>query len=238
MRLQKVIARSGIASRREAERLIASGVVCVNDSPITQLGTQVLESDHITIRGRRIFPTRPVYIAINKPRGYICSAYPSDRFPSFLTLLPKTYRNVHHAGRLDVASEGLLLAISDGTLTHIITHPKFEVPKFYRVKIRGVLPSSFEKQCICGKVVDGEHLHFEKVHINFHSGQKAELSIKLIGGKNREIRRLISALGLDVMNLVRVGIGSMKIGTLSRGKWRMLHMHEVDELYRYSNQSR
>ena len=229
-----MIARSGTASRREAERLIVGGYVDVNGVNVTQLGSQVTESDRISIRGKRIHHTRRIYLAINKPRGYICSNS-SGKFPSFLKLIPKAYRRVHHVGRLDVCSEGLLLAISDGALTHIITHPKFEVPKFYRVSVKSALPADFEARCLRGEVVNGEHLRFEKVRVKSISRKKTELFIKLIGGKNREIRRLISALNLDVKRLIRVGIGGLKVSSIPQCKWRIIHPNEVEDLYEYDH---
>ena len=233
VRLQKVIARSGIASRREAERLIANGLVAVNGRVVTELGVQVAPSDSISVSGRRIVATEKRYLIINKPRGYVCSKVGDKKFPSFLELLPDELRSVHHIGRLDVGSEGLLLATTDGELTQIVTHPSFEVPKEYSVWVRGLLSDAVRKRCLEGVVVDGEILRFRRLLVSDRVGLNARLGVTLIGGKNREIRRLLEACDLQVRRLQRVAIGAIELGNLKVGKWRELVASEIASLKRF-----
>ena len=231
VRLQKLIARSGIASRREAERLILDGLVCVDGSVVRELGTRVPEDAQISVRGATISASPLVYLALNKPRGYLCSSDTSSQFPSFLDLFPKDLRFVHHVGRLDVASEGLLLATSDGALTQIVTHPSFEVPKFYEVEVRGDIPSDLEERCCRGEQVDGEWLKFESAQFETRGTDDPLLKVRLIGGKHREIRRLLEFCGVGVRRLVRVGIGGLYLGSLRSAAWRNLTQREVNALF-------
>ncbi|MDA7497221.1 rRNA pseudouridine synthase [bacterium] len=231
VRLQKLIARSGIASRREAERLILDGLVCVDGAIIRELGTRVSVDARISVRGETISESPRVYLALNKPRGYLCSSDTSSQFPSFLDLFPKDLRFVHHVGRLDVASEGLLLATSDGALTQIVTHPSFEVPKFYEVELRGEIPADLEDRCCRGEEVDGEWLKFESAGFESRGTDDPLLKVRLIGGKNREIRRLLEFCGVGVRRLVRVAIGGLYLGSLRSGAWRNLTEREVNALF-------
>jgi 23S rRNA pseudouridine2605 synthase len=231
VRLQKLIARSGIASRREAERLILDGLVCVDGVIVRELGTRVSEDSRISVRGEVISESPRVYLALNKPRGYLCSSDTSSQFPSFLDLFPKDLRYVHHVGRLDVASEGLLLATSDGALTQIVTHPSFEVPKFYEVELRGEIPADLEERCCQGEQVDGEWLKFESARFETRGTDDPLLKVRLIGGKNREIRRLLEFCGVGVGRLVRVGIGGLYLGSIRSGAWRNLTPREINALF-------
>lgn len=233
VRLQKLIARSGIASRREAERMILDGFVCVDGVVVRELGRRFSEDSEISVRGRIISAASLVYLLLNKPRGYVCSSDTTSQFPSFLTLFPEHLRNVHHVGRLDVASEGLLLATTDGSLTQIVTHPSFEVPKFYDVELRGEIPSDLEDRCCDGNLVDGELLRFESAHLESGFDGRPMLNVRLIGGKNREIRRLLGSFGVEVRRLVRVGIGHLKLGSLRPGSWRDLDFKELRSLFDY-----
>lgn len=236
VRLQKIIARSGIASRREAERLIGDGLVCVNGQQVRERGTKILPSDCVTVDGVELSAASLVYMAINKPRGYECSNNPGTQFPSFLSLLPEDRRFVHHVGRLDVGSEGLLLVTSDGRLTQIVTHPSFEVPKYYDVWVRGEVDSVVLEGCVQGKTLEGELLKFDDMQISERLSDRSLVQVRLHGGKNREIRRLLESFGLGVVRLVRTQIGSVQLGGLAAGKWRDLESKEVDSFFALQDQ--
>ena len=230
VRLQKVIARSGIASRREAERLIASGLVSVNGALVDQLGARVSSDDRILVRGKEILPAALTYLMVNKPRGFVCSNDQHSKFPSFLDLLPQDRRSVHHVGRLDVASDGLLLATSDGAFTQVVTHPSFEVPKFYEVLVRGAVNGEVVRDCMKGVIVDGEQLRFQDLRSEASYNGLTKLHVRLIGGKNREIRRLLNVFELGVSRLTRVSVGPVKLGGLKSGAWRELKRREIESL--------
>lgn len=234
IRLQKYIARSGFASRRRAEDLIVSGRVLVNGAVVSELGVKVNRGDKVEVDGRRLRPlVRNVYLAIYKPRGVVCSAVSSEKFPSFLTLLPDALRRgVHHAGRLDVSSEGLLLASNDGEFTYFVTHPKFGVRKEYEVETRGCFLRNFREQSCRGIRVDGEWLRFADLQIVRDDSKQGRVIVNLIGGKNREIRRLLQCFGLQVTRLKRIRIGSVELKGLRSGSWRHLRPLEFQQFLR------
>ena len=234
IRLQKYIARSGFASRRRAEDLITSGRVLVNGAVVSELGTRVNLEDKVVVDGKRLCPlVRKVYLAIYKPRGFVCSAVSSEKFPSFLTLLPDALkRGVHHAGRLDVSSEGLLLASNDGDFTYFVTHPKFEVCKKYEVETQGHFSRNFQEQSCRGIWVDGEWLRFADLQIVRDDSKQGKVIIRLIGGKNREIRRLLQCFGLQVTRLKRICVGSVELKGLRSGSWRHLRPSEFQQFLR------
>lgn len=234
IRLQKYIARSGFDSRRRAEDLIVSGRVLVNGAVVSELGVKVNRGDKVKVDGRCLRPlVRKVYLAIYKPRGFVCSAVSSEKFPSFLTLLPDALRRgVHHAGRLDVNSEGLLLASNDGEFSYFVTHPKFEVRKEYKVETRGHFPRNFREQSCRGVRIDDEWLRFADLQIIRNDPKRGVVIIRLIGGKNREIRRLLQCFGLQVTRLKRIRIGSVELKGLRSGSWRHLRPSEFQRFLR------
>ena len=234
IRLQKYIARSGFASRRRAEDLIVSERVLVNGAVVSELGVKVNRGDKVAVDGKRLRPmVRKIYLAIYKPRGFVCSAVSSEKFPSFLTLLPEVLRRgVHYAGRLDVSSEGLLLASNDGEFTYFVTHPKFGVRKEYEVETRGHSSRSFREQACRGVRVDGEWLRFADLQIVRDAPKQGRVIVGLIGGKNREIRRLLQCFGLQVTRLKRIRIGSVELKGLRSGSWRHLRPSEFQQFSR------
>ena len=235
IRLQKLIAHSGLASRREAERLIEKGVVTVNGEVVSELGSRVASTDQIVVDGRKLVLTSRLYLALNKPRGYVCSREVNGRFPSFLELLPTHLRSVHHVGRLDVASEGLLVSTTDGALTQVVTHPRYEVPKYYLVTLQGEEGADLEKRCETGARLDGEWLQFEELGVVQREAEWFSVKVKLHGGKNREIRRLLEHFGYSVRRLRRIGIGSVRLGAMKAGGWRHLSSEEVASLFRFKS---
>ncbi len=238
VRLQKVIAQAGVASRRQAEQLILDRLVSVNGEIVSELGIRVGAEDRIMVRGKEISPVPLVYLMLNKPRGFVCSNDRHSKFPSFLDLIPKVWQSVHHVGRLDVASDGLLLATTDGALTQIVTHPSFEVPKFYEVSVRGEVNESVIKGCLDGVTVDGEYLRFQELRNDGSHHGLTKLFIRLIGGKNREIRRLLNVFDLGVSRLTRIGVGELVLGNLDSGKWRELSVKERASLFAFKGSSR
>lgn len=151
----------------------------------------------------------------------------------FLTLLPDALRRgVHHAGRLDVNSEGLLLASNDGEFTYFVAHPKFEVCKKYEVETRGRFSRNFREHACRGVWVDGEWLRFADLQIVRDDSKQGKVIIHLIGGKNREIRRLLQCFGLQVTRLKRIRIGSVELKGLRSGSWRHLRPSEFQQFSR------
>ena len=232
-RLQKVLAAAGFGSRRECEELITTGRVEVDRQVVTELGVRVFPmSQEIRVDGEVLKKTRPVYIAIYKPKGYVCTNYDPDNRPRAIELVPEKMGRLFSIGRLDLESEGLLLMTNDGALTERLTHPKYEVAKRYRVQVAGLVDQSIIPQLKKGVYFAEGHAKASNVTIKGTHKNSSILEIELKEGKNREIRRLLARLGHKVMSLQRVAVGPVKLGKLLPGEYRVLTTAEVDDLYR------
>jgi len=231
-RLQKVLAAAGFGSRRECEELITTGRVEVDHQTVTELGLRVFPmTQEIRVDGELLKKTRPVYIALYKPKGYVCTNRDPDHRPRAIDLVPEKLGRLFSIGRLDLESEGLLLMTNDGTLTEQLTHPKYEVPKCYHVQVAGLVEPSIIIQLKKGVWFSEGHAKASNVIIKGTHKNSSILEIELKEGKNREIRRLLARLGHKVLSLQRVAVGSVKLGKLRPGEYRTLMSHEVDALY-------
>jgi len=233
VRLQKFLAEAGIASRRQCEILIQQGRVAVNGSIVTTLGTKVLPgSDKVTVNGKPVGLEQKVYIALNKPVGVICTSQDTHGRKLVLELLPSTLPRLYTVGRLDQDSEGLLLLTNDGTFSLRLTHPRYKMPKTYRVEVEGELTSAQIARLIAGVMSEGERLRAEKVLDVQYQNATTECRVVLAEGKKRQIRRMMATVGCPVRRLVRLKIGSLDLGNLKTGQWRYLSHEEVDSLMR------
>jgi 23S rRNA pseudouridine2605 synthase len=231
-RLQKIIAAAGIDSRRHAEVLITSGRVSVNGEVVTELGVKAdPQKDVIRVDGNTIsLETTHYYIALHKPAEYITTMSDPQKRPTVIDLIRDVPERVYPIGRLDYESAGLLLLTNDGAFAQKIQHPRFQVPKTYRVKISGRLNKEELKQIINGvKLPDGifkpENLKVEKIN-----DKSTWLSLTLREGKNRIIRRGFEAAGRQVTRLVRESIGNITLAGLKEGQWRNLTSREINQL--------
>ncbi|MDX1762729.1 MAG: pseudouridine synthase, partial [bacterium] len=223
-RLQKVIANAGIASRREAEKLIQQGLVTVNGRVIEELGTKVdAEQDHIKVRGKLINPrVKKIYFALHKPTGYVTTMSDPEGRPTVVSLLRGIRQRVAPVGRLDYNTEGLLLLTNDGELIHRITHPSGHIAKVYHVKVKGKpAPDKLNKLRKGVRMADGLTAPAEiRVLKSFQAN--TALEIVLYEGKKRQIRRMFDHVGHSVLKLKRIGIGPLRLGDLGVGKFRQL----------------
>ena len=231
IRLQKFISQCGIASRRKAEELILRGEVKVNGS-VAKLGDKVLPNDKIYVRGKRIaVPKSPHrYIMLNKPRGFITTMNDERGRKCVAELVQDVGERVYPVGRLDKESEGMLILTNDGDFANKIMHPKNCIYKIYRVTVR---PSINEEQLIkleTGVEIDGRKTAPAQVHVLHKEQNRVVLEIILHEGKNREIRKMCNAVGLEVARLKRTQIGGVKMGMLKQGDWRDLTNIEVKKL--------
>lgn len=231
IRLQKFISQCGIASRRKAEELILRGEVKVNGS-VAKLGDKVLPNDKIYVRGKRIaVPKSPHrYIMLNKPRGFITTMNDERGRKCVAELVQDVGERVYPVGRLDKESEGMLILTNDGDFANKIMHPKNCIYKIYRVTVR---PSINEEQLIkleTGVEIDGRKTAPAQVHVLHKEQNRVVLEIILHEGKNREIRKMCDAVGLEVARLKRTQIGGVKMGMLKQGDWRDLTNIEVKKL--------
>lgn len=231
VRLQKFIAQCGIASRRKAEELILQGKVKVNGKPAI-LGDKVTSADKVMLNGKRIVmpKTKFRYIMLNKPRGFITTMNDERGRKCVAHLVSNVGERVYPIGRLDKDSEGMLVFTNDGEFANKIMHPRNSIYKFYRVTVR---PTITEEQLIkleTGVEIDGQKTAPAIVHVVHKEEGRVVLEMILHEGKNREIRKMCDAVGLEVARLKRTQIGGVKMGMLKQGDWRDLTEKEVKNL--------
>ena len=235
-RLQKVLAAAGVASRRACEVLITEGRVSVNGKTIQELGTKVdPDQDKISVDGRPIAvatPPKPVYIMLHKPVGYVCTVSDPHAEKTVLNLLAQMEERVYPVGRLDVDSSGLLLLTNDGEFANRLTHPRYHVPKVYRVRARGFVGKEEAQQLAEGiDLPDGRTAPAELRFVEYDDATACTiLDITLYEGRNRQVRRMMEKVGHPVKELTRIAFGCLRLKGLNPGTWRKIHPDEVAEL--------
>jgi 23S rRNA pseudouridine2605 synthase len=229
-RLQKVLAAAGVGSRRDCEELIREGRVEVDRHVVTELGTRVDPLAHeIRVDGEALRRPKRVYFAVNKPAGVVTTNYDPSGRPRVVDLVP-TEERVFAVGRLDRASEGLILVTNDGEFANRLTHPRYGVTKTYLVRVAGN-PSQAE----LAKLRRGVHLaegfcKVESLHVKGRHKGSTDMIIVLSEGRNREIRRILARVGHKVLQLRRLAVGRLKLSDLPLGAWRRLMPAEIDGL--------
>ena len=229
-RLQKIIARAGLCSRRAGEELLQQGRVTVNGHTASLGDRADPDTDRIEVDGKAL-PSAPpmVYVMLHKPRGYVTTLSDERNRPTAAQLVSECGERVFPVGRLDMDSEGLLLFTNDGALMQAMIHPRHEVDKYYRVTVTGDLSCAASRLASVTEL-DGEPIRPAQVReISRDSGQ-AVLQITIHEGKNRQIRRMCRKVGLKVIRLVRIQEGSLQLGDLPAGKWRYLTDTEIKEI--------
>lgn len=231
-RLQKVLSRAGVASRRASERLMLEGRVTVNGVTVRELGTKADPAvDDVRVDGRRItIPTRHLYLLLNKPAGYVTTRSDPQRRPTVLDLIHGVRAYLYPVGRLDYDSEGLLLLTNDGELAARLTHPRHGVPRVYEARVLGVPDARDLERLARGVVIDGGRTAPADVERVTSTGQRSVLRITLREGRNRQVRRMCEAIGHPVEHLRRVAIGPLRDARLKVGQWRPLTSQEVARL--------
>jgi 23S rRNA pseudouridine2605 synthase len=232
-RLQKILARAGVTSRRKAEEMIVEGRVTVNGTTITELGSKAdLERDHIKVDGKLLRPPRRlVYIALNKPKGYVTTVSDPQGRPTVMDLIKGVKERVYPVGRLDYHSEGLILLTNDGEFANRITAARTHVQKTYVVKVTGEITPEQERH-----FREGVHLHGRKtapaqIKLLNHK-ENPWYEVKLIEGRQNQIRLMFKNFGVLVEKLRRVKIGFLEITGLKPGDWRYLTEREVEKFHR------
>ncbi len=234
VRLHKVLAASGVASRRACEELIRQGRVTVEGRTVTEMGLKVdPRRERITLDGRPLArPSSPVYILLHKPRGYLTSRADRQGRPLVISLLPAHLPRLFPVGRLDFTSEGLLLLTNDGAVAHRLLHPRFGVTRIYHVKVRGHPVVATRERLRRGVRVGGEDLRVTGVRVLKKLQASAWLTIALQEGRHRQIHRMCEAVGHPVSKLIRIAFGPLHLGSLPRGQWRHLTAEERDQIRR------
>lgn len=233
-RLQKVIAARGLASRRQAELMIAHGRVRVNGVLVTELGTKVDPlTAEIMVDGKLLAAGQELlYLLVHKPIGYVTTMDDPQHRPIVSELLAGIDARIYPVGRLDINSSGLLLCTNDGELAHRMMHPRYKLTKYYRVTVTGRISEADLKHLREGVDLDDGFSKPDQVSIKKFTATTTELEIVLREGRNRQVRRMMAAVNYPVQKLVRTQIGFLHLGRLLRGKYRFLQPHEVTRLRR------
>ncbi len=232
-RLQKIIATAGIASRRKAEELILAGDVSVNGKVVTELGTKAeLGRDHIKVFGKLLKPpARPIYIALNKPDNCVTTVTDPEGRKTVMEFVRGIRDRVYPVGRLDYHSEGLLLFTNDGEFANRITSAKYHVQKTYLVKVNGNLDLEQLEKFRNGLPISGKRTAPAEIRL-YKPGANPWYEVKLMEGRQNQIRLMFRHLGRLVERLRRVRIGFVELGKLKSGTWRPLTDQEIYKLRR------
>jgi 23S rRNA pseudouridine2605 synthase len=226
-RIQKILSRAGIASRRAAERVMADGRVTVNGEVVREMGARAdLAEDDVRVDGVRVRPPRErVYLLLYKPKGVVTTRHDPEGRRTVMDLVPAV-AGLFPVGRLDVTTEGLILLTNDGAFAQRVSHPRYEVARVYQAKVRGVPTAETLERLRNGVRVDGERLGVDRARV-LEGGNNAWLELTLHEGKHHEVRRLLEAVGHPVSKLRRVALGPLTTRGLEPGGFRHLTDAEV-----------
>ncbi len=231
-RLQKVIAQSGVTSRRKAETLIEEGKVKVNGKVVSQMGTKVSSTDKIEVNGIPLEKEKPAYYMLYKPRGVISSVKDDKDRKVVLDFLPGIDQRLYPVGRLDYDTSGIILLTNDGEFAQLLMHPSHEIDKVYVAKVRGIPTSDELKMLRKGVQHEGEKL--KAVHVKVLSTDKTKqtaiIQLTLHQGKNRQVRRMFEAINHPVSKLKREQYSFLTLQGLQPGEYRELTPHEINQL--------
>ena len=239
IRLQKHLAECGVASRRKAEELIAAGKVKINGH-IAEIGARVdPKRDKVTVRGRAVVPVNEkVYIMLNKPRGFVTTMSDELGRKTVSDLVSDAGNRIFPVGRLDRDSEGLLIMTNDGDFANKLTHPSSHVNKTYRVTVKGAAEEEQLLKMKEGILLDGRKTLPCDCFVAERKPDRTVLIFVLNEGRNRQIRRMCEAVGLEVLRLKRTEIAGVKLGMLPQGKWRPLNEREMRRLTNITQKGR
>ena len=236
MRLQKFLAKAGIASRRTSEKLILNGKVKVNGNVITQLGTKVdPEQDIVTVNSKVAkIENRKVYIALYKPKGYITTLADPQGRKKVSDLIKNVKERVYPVGRLDYDTEGLLLLTNDGDFAYTLTHPKHKIKKVYLAKVQGIPSENDLEKLKTGILLSDGITAPAEAFILKTCDHNAIVKITIYEGRNRQVRRMMEAINHPVLHLKRIKIGNLDISNLKVGQYRFLSKREVENFLNHA----
>ncbi|UQS86558.1 rRNA pseudouridine synthase [Nicoliella spurrieriana] len=233
-RLQKVMARAGVASRRKSEAIIKAGRVRVNGQVVTELGIKVKSSDEIQVDRVPISKEQPVYYLFYKPRQVVSTVSDEKNRKTVMDYFPEVSERIYPVGRLDYDTAGLLLMTNDGDLDNRLTHPKYEINKVYVAKVTGMPSNDGMKKLRLGVMIDGKKTAPAKTKVleaaNGYQVKNAVIQLTIHEGRNHEVKKMFEAIGNPVKKLSRVQYGFLTLGNLKPGEYRPLKKVEVDRL--------
>ncbi|MBV7363714.1 rRNA pseudouridine synthase [Actinomycetaceae bacterium TAE3-ERU4] len=234
VRLQKVLAKAGVGSRRACEELIARGKVTVNGSRVTELGTRVDPvSSIIHVRGRRVFlDDNDVTVVLNKPRGVVSTMSDPEGRPCLADYVQEWDERLFHVGRLDTDTEGLLVMTNNGELANRLAHPRWEVPKTYLARVSGQVPRGLGRILMGGIDLEDGRVHVDGFTLKGVHGDESLIEVQLHSGKNRVVRRMMEHVGYPVNSLVRTRFGTLYLGHMRPGTVRRLDGEQLAQLMR------
>jgi pseudouridine synthase len=226
VRLNQFLAAAGIASRRGADTLIAAGRVTVNGERCIDFHYRPTQRDYVKVDGKLVRQPASVYIALNKPAGFVCTRRDPHATDTIFDLLPGKFASLFYVGRLDAPTEGLLLLTNNGDFVQRMTHPRFAIEKEYDVTLDKPVAPELSRGLLRGVLLDGKRAHAVQVH----QLSPVRLRVVLKQGINRQIRRMLEHFGFRVKRLKRIRIGDLKLHDLPVAKWRALTSGEVRKL--------
>ncbi|HSN43291.1 MAG TPA: pseudouridine synthase [Propionibacteriaceae bacterium] len=232
LRLQKVLAQAGIASRRASEILIDKGRVEVNGKVVTEQGLRVDPArDTIRVDGSRIPPPRiHLYLVLNKPRGVVSTMEDPEGRPTLADYVPRRQGRLFHVGRLDTETEGLIILTNDGEFAHRLAHPSYQVTKTYLAEVEGLVDNKTIRRLEKGLMLEDGPVKPDKVKLVSRAESRSLLAISLHEGRNRIVRRMMDSVAHPVNRLSRTAIGPVKLGQLPVGETRELTREELGAL--------
>jgi pseudouridine synthase len=226
------LAKAGIASRREAEKMVAEGRVMVNGRIVDALGSKADPlKNHIKVDGKKLVRFEPkVTLLLNKPRGYLSTVKDPKGRPIIMDLIKEVKWRVYPVGRLDFDAEGLLLLTNDGDLAHLLSHPRFSIPRDYWVKVGGVPDEKRLNQLKRGVMLEDGKASVVSFSVLRQGEKNCWIQVVVTEGRNRLVKRMFSAIGYSVLKLKRVGFGPIQLGSLPIGQFRYLTHEEITKL--------
>lgn len=232
MRLQKVLAQSGVASRRKCETLMADGRVEVNGEVITQLGARVdPESAVIRVDGARIPVAQGhVYLVAHKPRGVVSTMADEEGRPDLRSLLADRAERLFHVGRLDTDTDGLIVLTNDGEFAHRLAHPSYELQKTYVAQVEGAVKPRVRRDVLAGVQLEDGSVRVDGFRVVRTQGGRSMVELTIHEGRNHIVRRLLASVGHPVLRLSRTSIGPVRLGSLRSGDVRELTSAELGTL--------
>ena len=232
IRLQKLLAQSGVASRRKCEELMLAGVVVVDGEVVTRLGTKVdPRTAVIRVDGKRLPPvSEKVYLAVNKPRGVVSTMSDPEGRRTLQDLVADRPERLFHVGRLDTDTAGLIILTNDGDFAQRLAHPSYEVDKTYVAEVDGVVSRATLKQLRDGVTLDDGPVQVSAAKVRSSHGDRSLVELVIHEGRNRIVRRLLDHVGHPVRQLTRTQIGPVRLAGLKQGSQRELHEQEIGTL--------